>query len=173
MAGITLDQAQALEHATELRIKFASMDSRGDLWGNAHEEYTTIFSELPTSWRMEELGRITTRTEHTRVALHLTNGQVDLLAVQHENGVELLLFGAASQLAVNSITGFVQWAWKRWHDLREGGWKKDSSFVVEVPRDVASGEVVPPIRLVVPPPVSDEEIARYLNTAMELSGGPN
>ena len=169
MADITLDHAQALELATELRIKFASMDSRGDLRGDSYEEYVRLFSELPTPWSMEDLGRIVTRTEHTRAARHLTNGQIDLLAVEHETGVEVLLFGEASGVAVDAITGFAKWAWKRWRGLREGGWKHDPSFVVEVPRTAGSGEALPPIRLVVPPPVSEGEIAQYLNAALDLS----
>ena len=171
MATLTRAEAQQLESATELRIKFAAMDHRGDLKADAHDEYPKFFVEqLPSGWSAARLGKIETRTEATRDAWHLTNGQIDLVAVQHETGVEILLVGVATNLISAGLIAFTAWGWRRWRDLRKNPPhpKVDPSFVIEVPRKASAGGVLPPLRLIIPQPVSDADISRYVAAATRL-----
>jgi hypothetical protein len=168
MPEVTLREAERSEAATDLRIKFASINQRGNLEPDSHEEYTQFLAELPDGWRAEHLGRIETRTEADRDAWHLTNGEIDLLAVAHETGLELVAVGAIANVVSGAILAIATWGWKRWHKLRENSarLKVASSFVIEVPR---TDRTLPPIRLVIPPPVTDEELGRYLRVAAESS----
>lgn len=171
MATLTRAQAQQLESTTELRIKFAGMNRRGDLIGDAHDEYPKFFGEqLPSGWSAAKLGEIETRTEAKRDAWHLTNGQIDLVAVQHETGVEILLVGVATNLISAGLIAFAAWGWRRWRDLRKNPPhpKVDPSLVIEVPRKESAGRALPPLRLIIPQPVSDADINRYVAAAMRL-----
>ncbi len=162
-AGVTLASAQQAEKATPLRIKFASMNDRGDLQYDAHDEYDPLLAALPSPWRAERLGEVTTRRDAEREAWLVTDGKHHLVAVEHETGLELLLLGVATGLAVNALTGLAKWAWKEWRKLREHPPhpKADVSFWIEVSR-ATGGEAAPSIRLI-PPPVSDDDITRYVH----------
>lgn len=168
MPQITLAEAQRTEGACDLRIKFAAMTLRGDLVGDAHDEYEQIFDTLPKGWRASRLGLIETRTEAQRMAWHLTDGQIDVVAVEHETGIELLLIGIAINVASAAILDLTKWGWRRWHELRQQPPhpKRDPSLVIEVPRPDGG---LHPIRLIVPSPVSDDDIARYLQVALASS----
>jgi hypothetical protein len=47
---------------------------------------------------------ISTRTDAGRNAHHLSHGAVDLVAVEHETGLEVLLFSVGSGLAVDALS---------------------------------------------------------------------
>jgi hypothetical protein len=165
MPQITLADAERAEAACHLRIKFAAIAPRGDPVGDAHDEYDHFLDALPTGWEASRLGLIETRTEAQRMAWHLTNGEIDLVAVEHETGLELLLIPVAINVASAAVLGFTKWGWRRWRELRQDPPhpKVEPSLVIEVPRPDGG---LPPIRLIVPPPVSDDDIARYLRVAL-------
>ena len=168
MAQLTPTQAQQLEFGTLLRIKFASITARGELRGDAlEEEYPAFFAELPAGWTADRLGTIETRTEATRLAWHLCGPDIDVVAVEHETGVEILLFGILTDVASAAILGLATWGWKRWKKLRESASiKEDPSIVIEVPRGSAiDGGPAPTVKIVIPPPVSADELERYLRVA--------
>jgi hypothetical protein len=171
MATLTVDQANVLEKNTALRIKFAGITDFGDRTHDANEEYDEFFSEsdLPTGWSVDEVGEINTRSESFRPAWQLSNGQTELVAVEHETGLELLLISVMVPLVYPDVKKLVVWGWKRWGGLRKGKlFKVDSSLEIEVPRVNSAGKTSgPPIKLILPPPVSDDDIARYLRIALE------
>jgi hypothetical protein len=167
---LTLEKAQSVEVGTRLRIKFAAITPRGDLVGDALEEYGSFFDELPPGWSAARLPEpIETRTEFFRPAWHLQGGEQDILAVEHETGVEILLIGVLTEVVAASIIALAIWGWKRWGTLRRGSDypKVDSSLVIEIPRDSVNGPL-PPLRLVIPPPVSDKDVSRYLKLAASI-----
>ena len=168
MPQITLAEAQRTEGACDLRIKFAAITPWGDIVGDADDEYDHVFDVLPEGWRASRLGLIETRTEAERMAWHLTDGRVDLVAVEHETGLELLLIPIAINVASAAILGFTKWGWRRWRELRQDPPhpKEDPSLVIEVPRPDGG---LSPIRLIVPPPVTDDDMARYLRVALASS----
>jgi hypothetical protein len=161
----SLEAAQRLEESAPLRIKFASMNDRGDLIGDAGEEYLRFFTSLPDGWRAGRLGDIDTRREYLQPAWLVSRDELNLVAVQHETGIELILEGVATGVLSNAATSFIKWAWGRWQELRKDSpnLKTSPSFVIEVPRADSSA---PPIRLVIPPPVTDEDLGRYLRVAL-------
>jgi hypothetical protein len=165
MTPLSIEQANQLELSTVLRIKFASTEPNGNVYADASTEYDGFFTELPAGWQASPIGLIQTRTEATRDAWHLGNDEVEVVAVEHETGLELLLLGVATGLAVNGITALAGWGLGRWRKRRTGDtWKRPTSLVIEVPRPTPGG----PVKLVVPPPVSDEEIATYVKLAVAL-----
>jgi hypothetical protein len=95
----------------------------------------------------------------------LSDGRLDLVAVEHETGLELILIGVATGILSDAAKGFIKWACRRWQELRKHSPypKVSPSFVIEVPRVGSNGL---PIRLVIPPPVSDDDLARYLRVAL-------
>jgi hypothetical protein len=172
MAKITVDEANKVETTTALRVKFASMDIRGNTVSDANnvEEYSGFFDDLPEGWSAEPVGLIETRTEATRQAWHLSDGKNDFIAVEHETGLEVLVTPVVTGLVVKAVTTLVDWGWKRWTGRRKDvPYKEETSLVIEVPRSGSAN--TPPIRLVVPSPVSAEDIARYLGLAVTLGQG--
>jgi hypothetical protein len=166
MGNVTLEQAQALEEKNALRLKFASIDSWGDPIDDAGDEYLSFFQDLPQGWSTPiELGEIETRTEAMRSAWHVNGNDVDIVAVEHETGIELIVVGILTPLVVKAITGFAKWGWKRWKELRSDSEfeKVDASLVIEFPR--ATQEGAAPVRLVIPPPVDATDIERYIELA--------
>ena len=168
MPQITLTDAQRAEGATDLRIRFAAMSPSGNPFADADDEYHHFFDTLPEGWHASRLGHIQTRAESQRMAWHLTNGQTDLVAVAQETGLELLPIPSAVSVASVAVLGFTKWGWRRWRELRQAQpySKQDPSLVIEAPRPDSG---LPPIRLIVPPPVSDDDIARYLRVAVASS----
>lgn len=168
---LTSEKAQRIELETRFRIKFAAIDLRGDLVGDAHDEYRSFFDQLPPGWSATMLpDQIETRTEHLRPAWHLTNSEQEVLAVEHETGVEILLIGVLTTVIAEGLIAFTRWGWKRWGGLRRHSTyqKVNPSLVIEIPRHGA-GEPPAPVRLVVSPPVSDEDIARYISLAASIA----
>jgi hypothetical protein len=165
MVTITLEAAQQLEESAPLRIKFAAMNDRGDLISDASEEYLRFFSPLPGDWRASSLGTISTRREYMQPAWLVSQGEFSLVAVEHETGIELILVGIVTAVLSDAATSFIKWAWGRWQELRKDPphLKVSPSFVIEVPRADSSA---PPIRLILPPPVSDEDLSHYLRVAL-------
>jgi hypothetical protein len=160
--AITLDEAQRLENAAPLRLKFAGESNLDD--------YAPFFESLPKEgWTPTQLGFIETRTESASEAWKLSDGQFEIVAVEHESGIELILVpilvGVAAPLLTDAIKGFLKWAWKRWHDVRKQRSASPSTLIIEIPRADSSA---PPLRLLLSPPVSDNEIARCLQVAEQL-----
>ena len=123
--AITLEEAQGLEHAAPLRLKFASLSDHGELQADANLDYPPFFAGLPEEgWTLTQLGLIETRTESAREAWELSDGQFGLVAVEHETGIELILIpilvGVAAPLLTDAIcecrtgwsgTGWSGWSW--------------------------------------------------------------
>lgn len=160
---ITLDEAQRLELAAPLRIKFAAIDPLGNVYGDASEEYSHFFAPLPDGWSAVRLGEINSRLGYPQTAWHMSQEELDLVAVEHETGIELIFLGVVTNIVSAAAMGFIKWAWSRWQGLRQDTPKRSSSVVIEVPR---VGSSAPPIRLVIAPPVSDEDLSRYLRVAL-------
>jgi hypothetical protein len=168
--AITLEDAQRLELAAPLRLKFASFNEQGNLWPNSDPDYPPFFEALPPGCERTELGLIETRREHRQRASRLSDGQFELLAVEHETGIELILIPVGVGLLTNAIWEFTKWAWKRWQQVRSDRSVSDRSIlpatlIIEVPR---SDPGVPPLRIILPPPVSDAELAQCWKVADQL-----
>jgi hypothetical protein len=107
-------------------------------------------------------------TEADRDAWRLSNDDVTVIAVEHETGVELLVVPVVIGLVTEAIAALAKWGWRRWRELRAHPPhpKQDPSLIIEVPR--LGGPEAPPVRLILPPPVSDDDIERYLRIATSL-----
>lgn len=170
---ITPDEAGRLEQAAPVRIKFASLDRYGDPISDSNAGYPQFFTHLIDNWHAVQMGDIETRDAsrlgHTEMhrAWCLSNGDLNLLAVEHETGIELIgvevAVGILSDVAIN----FLRWAWRRWREVRSDlpHPTVSSSLIIEVPR---ADPDAPPVRIVVGPPVSDDELARYLRLAVAI-----
>lgn len=168
MSPMTLAAAQQVESGAELRIKFAGLTTHGEVRGDALEEYQSFFDEMPDGWHAIQVGWVEWRTDpqYKLPAWHVTNGATSIVAVEHETGVELLIAGVVVNVVSAGVLQLAKWAWRRWNERRATASfpKEPASFVIEVPR----GGNGPPIRLVLPPPVSDDDIARFLRLALEV-----
>jgi hypothetical protein len=110
-------ELQAFEDRPVLRVKFASL--RGDgphLVSDASTEYQGLFDELPAGWSVTEEGLVETITEYSRRAWRLSSDEGDIVAVEHETGLELLVISVG--LAETTVK-LVSWAWKRWKARRD------------------------------------------------------
>jgi hypothetical protein len=123
--------AQQIEDSSDLRIQFGYRDVHGLLVPYAAPRaYDELFSEHPSAWTLEKVGKIrTTRSMHPHRAWVLRHERVQLAAVEHETGLEII--GAVA--AVVTIAQFGVWAYDRW-------WKK-----TERPRGIR-GRLDPVIR---------------------------
>jgi hypothetical protein len=160
---VTREEAQRVELSAPLRIKFATIDPSGSVYGDAFEEYSQFFAQLPDGLSADKLGEISSRFGNPQTAWYMSQKELDLVAVEHETGIELIFLGVVTSLLSAAAMGFIKWAWNRWQGLRKASPKQPSSVVIEVPR---VGSSAPPIRLVIPPPVSDEDLGRYLRVAL-------
>jgi len=170
--AMTLEEAQRLENTAPLRLKFVPQNEAGyPTSGIGSGEYRSFFASLPEGWSCEWLGVINTRTGGP--AWQVSDGQVTLVTVKHETGIEIILVGVTTSLLSAGALGFVKWAWKKWRDLHAEARRHDAqehtlSLIIEVPRPNSAK----PVRLVLPPPVSDDEIARYVRIALQMSETP-
>jgi hypothetical protein len=164
--AITSEEAERLERAAPLRLKFASpLNDRGELWSDADPDYPPFFEALPDGWEQTRLGLINTQSGYPRPASQLSDGQFELVAVEHETGIEIILIGVATALLADAVKEFIKWAWRRWQEQRKRRSVLPATLVIEIPRIDSSAS---PLRLEVPPPVSDDELSRYLKIAGEL-----
>jgi hypothetical protein len=123
--------AQEIGDSSDLRIQFGYRDVHGLLVPYAAPRaYDELFSEQPSGWTLEKVRNIrTTRSRHPHRAWLFTQKRVQLAAVEHETGLEII--GAIA--AVVTIAQFGVWAYDRW-------WKK-----AERPRGIR-GRLDPVIR---------------------------
>ena len=131
-------EAQQYEDRSNVRIKFASIDDNGMLMGDSHHEYETLFDDLPEQWSVEEAGVVTTSQEGDHRAWILRSETEELIAVEHETGVEILV-GVGVNVISTGVVAFAGWAWKKWRDSRaqgiQSGNQVEPSLVVESVED--------------------------------------
>jgi hypothetical protein len=127
--------AQQSERDYKLKVKFASLDDEGHLRFDAVEEYQGFFQDLPNGWRVMSEETVTTRFERYRRAWNLKHEHTDLVAVEHESGIEVIwvgiAVGTAGTVAAEAIVGLVKWAWHKWNSRRESLQKPTSFLIVE------------------------------------------
>jgi hypothetical protein len=131
-------KAQEYEDRSNLRIKFASVDPHGFLVRDASEEYDTFFDETPERWSVKDADRVNTlRYDGNRAWFLRTDGE-ELVAVEHETGIEFLLAVGAS-VASTAVVEMVSWAWTRWRNSREEkirtGSRVEATLVLESVED--------------------------------------
>jgi hypothetical protein len=109
---------QEYELNAPVRLKFASM--RGwHVVGDASVEYGGFFDALPNGWQVVEEGSIETISEHSRSARRLKYGEAEVVAVEHETGLELLVVDLAVNIAASAIVGLTVYLWGRWKTRRD------------------------------------------------------
>ncbi|MGW6903593.1 hypothetical protein [Streptomyces sp. NPDC054940] len=170
---ITLDEARKLEQAAPLRIKFASLDANGNLLSDSNAGYPQFFTHLLGNWHAVQIGDIETRDAsrpgHGELhrAWDVSNGELNLLAVEHETGIELIA-AIGVGIMTDAAVGFLRWAWRQWREVRSDlpYPPVSSSVVIEVPR---ADPDAPPVRIVVGAPVTDDELARYVRLAVSTA----
>jgi hypothetical protein len=117
---------QRFEDESAIRIKFASERGRRLLSDALDTEYNGLFvgpagqaSWIPAEWTVGNAGLIETLSEHQQPAWHFTADGADVLAVEHETGIEvLILLPIVTGLATNAITGLTKSLWKEWRRRR-------------------------------------------------------
>lgn len=110
------------------------MDEFGFLVRDASDEYQSFFSETPAGWSVVDTDIVRTLRGDGNRAWGLQTETEEIVAVEHETGIEFLLAVAAG-VASTAIVELVSWAWKRWRDSRaEGiqmGTKAEPTLVLE------------------------------------------
>jgi len=169
---------QQLEYDTILRIKFAEIDQeRGILRGIAGGAYHFLFpsqkTELEEGWIATQSEMITTKTEsHNHNTWVLSHKEIQIVAVEHENGIEFLfpviqeiLVGVAATI----VTSFIQHMWNKWGAARKAAYVPggEPSYVVEVASEAfPDGRIKTVKRLEVRGPVSTEQIGDLTTKAL-------
>jgi hypothetical protein len=166
-----LQLIQQLEHSSDVRIKFASLDDKSRYIGDAREEYGSFLTELPQGWRQE--GRhidVQTRSESKRRAWHLrSKDQIDVAVVEHETGVEFLLISLAVGVATNAVYDLAKWGLKKWLDKRQGSSKLPTFLEVERVRKAADGTTLGSERIRVRAPVADDQLRSIVEQYMRAT----
>lgn len=165
---MTIAEVEVADLKGPLRVTFAGYTDRGYPLGDSNELYLDFFSPLPEGWLAEEVGVVETRTHDRLFAWEVSTGDVKIVAVQHETGLELILLGAAANLVSEAAVLLVKWAWNRWKGRRRdrSNPMPPASCVIEVPGTAAASAQV---RFVLAPSASDTEIVRYMRLAAELA----
>lgn len=114
----------------KLRIKFPSLDDQGHYLRDASEEYQQFFHDLPSNWSLTGKEEVTTRLERYRKAWILEHGELQIAAVEHETGLEILA-GIAAGVGTAAIVGFTKWAWEKWKEYRANLSKHPSFLFIE------------------------------------------
>jgi hypothetical protein len=163
-----LQLIQDLEYSFDTRIKFASVDSKGRYRSDALEEYDSFLDGLPPGWRREPGNfQIGTRSEGSRQAWHLrSKDELDVAVVEHETGVEILLFVAAvvvAPVAINvassAIYDLSKWGLNKWLHGRQGKASKHPTFLeIERVRKDAGGNALGSEVIRVRAPVDDQAL---------------
>ena len=166
-----MSNVQEMELSADFRIKFASIDDRGNYRSDASEEYVSLFDEAPENWRVQQTGEVTTRREGQRSAWLLESDTGIIGAVEHETGLEILAIGIATNVAAAAIIGAAAWAWKRWNTSREGKPGKlqsslECEFDVEIP-----GGGRRKAKVTYSGPIEDSELRHLLSDAMKQAAG--
>jgi hypothetical protein len=116
---------QHYEDRTAIRIKFASEKGRR-LVSDATGEYQDLFigpagqaAWLPPGWEVDPGGMIDTLTEHKRPAWRLRSADGEVVAVEHETGIEVLL-AIGIGVSTQAVVGLTKALWKEWRQRRGG-----------------------------------------------------
>jgi hypothetical protein len=159
---------QEFEDQAVLRIKFASLRGEGPQFvSDAISEYEGLFDELPAEWSQTEKGAVQTSWGFHQIAWRLSTPDGDVVAVEHETGLEILVISAG---LAEKAAKRVSWAWKRWKERREqtkatraaSGTPGEDALVVEQTIWAADGTRTQN-RVTVPPTlVSDDLILKYM-----------
>jgi hypothetical protein len=89
-------------------VKFASIDDRGYLQGDSNQDYAPLFAALPGNWMQTPLGMVETRREYLLAASQLSDGESELVAVEHETGIELILIPVVTGLLTEAIASLIK-----------------------------------------------------------------
>jgi hypothetical protein len=89
------DAIKALERARPITIKFAQLGSDLVLVGDAWEMYEGLFDDLPNGWTPAGKACFDTQSEQSKDVWAFRHGdtEFELIAVEHETGVEFVLMG--------------------------------------------------------------------------------
>ena len=172
---------QSLENDADIRIKFASVNSRGGYDGDSHHEYRNMFpeheGELVAGWRYARTaGHVLTRFEYERDAWRLDHPDLDIRggAVEHETGVEILVASFLAPLAVEATVALVKWMWRKWSTSRSPGTVSPSLVVEVVTERSEHGAIRTTQSWTVRGPIEAEEAAKLLTRLVaQSSKGPN
>src|SRR5713226_3339361 len=110
-------KAQEYENRGNWRVKFASMDRYGFLVRDANEEYTAFFMETPGDWSVVDTASVETLRADGRQTWLLRSHSQEMLAVEHETGIEFLL-NVGSSVTSTAVVELISWAWRRWRNFR-------------------------------------------------------
>jgi hypothetical protein len=162
---------QKLEYDADFRIKFASINAKGGLDGDAHHpEYELFFAELPNDWTRHECPNpIETRFEWRRRAwvLRHSHSGTEIAAVEHETGIEILVAIGAG-LATEALVVLIKWGWGKWKATRANLPNKvEPSLILEnVSSRTPDGRILTIGRLEMRGPLTSEEVARQVESAL-------
>jgi hypothetical protein len=164
-----LEKLQILESAGNLRIKFAAMNNKGNYVGDAIEEYDSFFDDLPTDWTNNYEIEILTRTAGTRRAWAISSREMNVAAVAHETGLELLfLIPVGVGVASMAIYDLVKWGINKWSDRRKSSAAKGiakAPVFLQITRETKyPNGAVSTETLTFPSPVDYPEIRRILDS---------
>lgn len=162
---------QQLEYDADVRIKFAAVNNKGGLDGDAHLEYLDLLSNFANGWTYTENPiNIETRFEWMRRSWTFTykDKKTEIAAVEHETGIEILV-GITSGLAVEAIVHFTKWAWQKWRASRALDKNKvEPSLIVEtVTERSESGTVRTINKIEVRGPLAENDITKYIDAAFK------
>lgn len=108
---------QDFEDRSALRIKFASVRGEGPhLVSDASGEYAGLFDGLLEGWEVTEEGSVETITEYQRHAWRLSSEDGDVVAVEHETGLEILVISVG---LAETAAKLVVWGWRTWKQRRD------------------------------------------------------
>jgi hypothetical protein len=161
--------AQEFQDNWNRKIKFASIDKQGELVPDAHEEYNMIFQPTIEGWveEAQEYVKLVSGGQHR--AWIFSNGQMQLAAVEHETGLEILV-GIGVGIATEAIVSFSKWAWGRWWDARSPFQKVVPSLVAEsIEERFPDGRARVIRRLEVRGPLDRDSVAQHLQAFLALS----
>ena len=162
---------QQLEYDADVRIKFAAINQKGGLDGDANQEYLDLLSNFANGWTYTENPLpIETRFEWMRRSWTFTykDKKTEIAAVEHETGIEILV-AITSGLAVEAIVHFTKWAWNKWKASRAADTHKiESSLIVETVTDrTESGTIRTINKIEVHAPLAESDITKYIEAALK------
>jgi hypothetical protein len=108
---------QAFEDEATVRIKFASMHG-AHIAHDASQEYAGLCDGLPSTGVVTEAGFIETISEYSRPARRLKSGDTEVVAVEHETGLEILVV-VGTNVVSTAVVGLATHLWSRWKQRRE------------------------------------------------------
>jgi hypothetical protein len=130
---------QNLQDAADVRIKFASLNEKGEYVRDAGDEYQSYFEDLENGWTAIAVDAVLVEEVGRNRAWVISDGNTQLAAVAHETGIEFLL-NLGAGLTLEALILFARWGWKKWNQSRSS--KIPSSLQMErVTERLADGRI--------------------------------